>query len=509
MKLTVVREDSTEEISVRAGESIYESLTRHNIYLTVPCGGKGICGKCRIQLLEGNLNVTKADYKNLTGEQIEQGVRLACRAYPTQNIKIRVWEEEPFEVVTSVKKSEVILNPQKKVDYGVAVDIGTTTIAMELVDRISGKPLKSIGQLNRQRSYGADVISRISACNDGKQEKLTNVIRTQLVEMIEQFQVEQISKIVIAANTTMCHILMGYDCVSLGKYPFEPVNIETIYIHSQKLFGTMLPSCEVLILPGISTYVGADIVSGLVYCGFADAKKVCAMIDLGTNGEVAIGTKDRIVVTSAAAGPAFEGGNISCGTGSIPGAISEVEIRYGMAKVKTIKDKEPVGICGSGVIDLTAELLQNKVIDGNGTLIANYFEDGFPVSLSRSGEIVFFQEDVREIQMAKSAIYSALTLLVKHYGITMEEVDKVYLAGGFGFHVNIEKAVRIGLFPEQWKEKIEIVGNTALKGAELALGNGDFLKRAKAVVNVSKELVLATDREFSELYTANLFFEHA
>nr|WP_297933994.1 ASKHA domain-containing protein [uncultured Lachnoclostridium sp.] len=507
MKLTVISKDGQQVISMREGLSVLQALTENKIYVTSPCGGKGICGKCKIRLVKGTLPVTEADRRILTKEQIELGIRLGCRAYLTEDATIEVEKEEEFQVVMNAMEVSENIKQNEDAQYGIAIDIGTTTIAMEVVDVKNKVIQNSYGELNRQRSYGADVISRISACNAGDLEKLRDTIRNQLREMIQRFELHSISKIAISANTTMCHILMGYPCETLGVYPFEPVNVNTIRTNSQDLFGDSIPFCQVVILPGISTFVGADIVSGLVSCGFSETEKVSVLIDLGTNGEMAIGTKNQILVTSAAAGPAFEGGNISCGTGSIPGAISSVEIQYGMAKVRTIQDKDPVGLCGSGVLELTAELLSNELIDETGALDERYFEEGFPVALSNKGEVVFTQRDIREIQMAKSAVYSAATLMTRRYGVKIDDVDKVYLAGGFGFHVNIEKAIAIGLLPKQWKEKITVVGNASLRGAELALVEDDFIRKAEAVVEVASVLALANDKDFSELYTENMFFE--
>lgn len=511
MYLTVIQDragkaEKSSTIPVQKGESIIKILTRNHIYLTSPCGGNGSCGKCRVQVIKGELAATDADRRFLSEEELAGGIRLACRAYIQGDLTIAVKEEEEFEVLTGVEP-EAETEQEKGSNPAVAIDIGTTTIALALIDVATGNTIRTMGELNRQRSYGQDVVSRIAASNEGAAQELTSMIRSQLSDMLKRLNVKELSQIVIAANTTMCHILMGYSCEKLGVYPFEPVNIHTIHTTSQELFSIEIPDCEVVILPGISTYVGADIVSGLVQCGFADSEDISVLIDLGTNGEMAIGNRDRILVTSAAAGPAFEGGNIKCGTGSVPGAVSAVDIQYGRAKVETIQNKTPVGICGSGVVELTAELLKNERIDETGALDEDYFEDGYPVVLGMAGKIVFTQKDIREIQMAKSAVASALELLTKRYGIKMEEVDKVYLAGGFGFYVNIEKAVLIGLIPEQWKDKIVVSGNTSLKGSVDAIMKNDFIQKAEALVKVSSELALAMDPEFNELYTKNMFFE--
>lgn len=512
MYLTVLRHTAAEpgtgeRYAMKSGESILQVLVRNHLVLEAPCGGNGTCGKCTIQLVSGKLSVTEADTRTLTREQLESGLRLACRAYPEADITVRIREQAEFKVLMSGEQSG---NEQEHAaeesEYGIAIDIGTTTIAMELIELHSGRTVKSIGELNQQRSFGADVVSRIAASNEGNAKRLTEMIRGQLSAMIKRLEPASLNTIIIAANTTMCHILMGYPCESLGLYPYTPVNIKTIYTDSYSLFGKDIPACEVIILPGISTYVGADIISGIVQCGITDTEHISAFVDLGTNGEMALGNQERILVTSAAAGPAFEGGNISCGTGSIPGAISSVEIKYKMARVKTIQNKTPVGLCGSGVVELTAELLRNGLIDETGAMSEEYIEAGYPVTRSIDGNVVMIQKDVREIQMAKSAVYSALVLLVKRYGISMDEVDKVYLAGGFGFYLNIEKAVAIGLLPRQWKDKIIVAGNTSLLGAKSALVDKWFIEKAEAAVEVASELSLAMDQEFNELYTENMFF---
>ncbi len=508
MKLTVVRDGIVEEVFLKEGECVQDGLARLGESFVAPCGGNGTCGKCRIKVLKGYLPVTSKELRLLKEEQINEGIRLACQAYIAQDVTIEIEKTQEYEVLTNTVISKNCCEYKEQSKYGVAIDIGTTTIAMELIEIASGEVLESIGELNRQSCYGADVISRIAAYNQGKGDELRKIIREQLEKMMQKLSQKNIAKIVIAANTTMIHILMGYECNTLGVYPYEPVNINTIRINSRQLFGEKVSNCDVVILPGISTYIGADITAGLLSCGFDNAQKVSVFIDLGTNGEMAIGTKNRILVSSAAAGPAFEGGNISCGIGSVPGAVSSVDIVHGMAKVKTIQEKEPVGVCGSGVLELTSELLVNHLIDETGLLHEDYQEEGFPVMLARIGEIVFLQEDIREVQMAKSAVCSALILLVKKYGIELEEVNKVYLAGGFGVCLNIKKAVQIGLIPKQWGEKIEPVGNTALKGAELVVKNDKLLDLVQNLIEVSEELTLAEEPEFGQLYMDHMFFRN-
>ncbi len=266
----------------------------------------------------------------------------------------------------------------------------------------------------------------------------------------------------------------------------------------------------VTVMPGISTYVGADIAAGILCCGFAEAKKPCMLIDLGTNGEMALGTGERLLCTSTAAGPAFEGGNISCGTGSVRGAICAVKITDTdplRVEVSTIADGAPVGICGTGVLDMTAELVRSGLVDETGLLDEDYFDDGIYLTEDQHGEpIIFTQQDVREIQLAKAAVRAGAEVLVKKYGISFDEIETVYLAGGFGFKLNIEKAISIGLLPECFAGKIQIAGNTSLKGAGMCLADADQIRIVEELIRHSTEIGLGSDKDFSEAYMDAMFF---
>ena len=214
------------------------------------------------------------------------------------------------------------------------------------------------------------------------------------MQLTEECGIElaEIQRIMISGNTTMGHLLMGYDCSGLGVFPFTPVNIDLIEGKASDILKLQDTEAKVQLLPGISTYVGGDIVSGLFACDFDKNEEVCMLIDLGTNGEMAIGNKDRILVTSTAAGPAFEGGNITWGTGSIPGAICSAQIKDKKAEVRTIKDESPPGICGTGVVETAAELLKEELIDETGRLEDDYFDEGYPLAETADGTTIFFTQ---------------------------------------------------------------------------------------------------------------------
>lgn len=512
-EVVVHRGAETKTILVKEGESLLDAFIRQEIYISAPCGGKGRCGKCGIQVLNGNTWISDEDKKIYSEEELDAGWRLSCCLYPTEELEVSVSQsdESLFEAVGETENTEE--SGTEESFYHVAVDIGTTTIAMSLIGGESGKVFHTVTSVNSQRAYGADVISRIQASVDGKKEELKKSIQKDLQDSMEKLlketgvSGEDVGKIVIGGNTTMGHLLMGYDCDTLGVFPFTPVNIDFIK-GTEEILGTdRFGKKEVILLPGISTYVGGDIVSGMYAYDFTEKEDVCMFIDLGTNGEMGIGNKEKILVTSTAAGPAFEGGNITWGMGSVPGAICSVKLEGTEAEVKTIRDEAPQGICGTGVVETAAELVREEIVDETGALDEDYFDDGFPLAKTPDGkEIVFTQKDVREIQLAKAAVRAGVETLLLRYGIKKEEVSKVYLAGGFGYKLNTDKAIAIGMIPEEWADRIVAVGNSSLSGACKYLKDENGDKTIEKLVSISEEVNLSADKEFNEFYMNEMFF---
>lgn len=512
-EVVVHRGAETKTILVKEGESLLDAFIRQEIYISAPCGGKGRCGKCGVQVLNGNTWISDEDKKIYSEEELDAGWRLSCCLYPTEELEVSVSQsdESLFEAVGETENTEE--SGTEESFYNVAVDIGTTTIAMSLTGGESGKVFHTVTSVNSQRAYGADVISRIQASVDGKKEVLKNSIQKDLQDSMDKLlketgvSGEDVGKIVIGGNTTMGHLLMGYDCDTLGVYPFTPVNIDFIK-GTEGILGTdRFGKKEVILLPGVSTYVGGDIVSGMYAYDFTEKEDVCMFIDLGTNGEMGIGNKEKILVTSTAAGPAFEGGNITWGMGSVPGAICSVKLEGTEAEVKTIRDEAPQGICGTGVVETAAELVREEIVDETGALDEDYFDDGFPLAKTPDGkEIVFTQKDVREIQLAKAAVRAGVETLLLRYGIKKEEVSKVYLAGGFGYKLNTDKAIAIGMIPEEWAERIVAVGNSSLSGACKYLKDENGDKTIEKLVSISEEVNLSADKEFNEFYMDEMFF---
>lgn len=511
IKITVLGLETTVLLECAENMSLLEAMVRHEIYISTFCGGRGTCGKCKIQLIQGELGISTADRTAFSKEELQEGYRLSCKAYAISDCSIKlITPEEPnFEVLADSlgMPQSIIMPASKEDDYAVAIDIGTTTIAISLLERKSNNLLYTYTSTNRQRVYGADVISRIKASNEGKQEKLKESIQRDLLlgirTVIEKAGVskESIKNLVIASNTTMRHLLLGYSCKTLGSYPFTPVNIAETTLSFQEVFGAEDLNAKVTFLPGISTFVGGDITAGLLACNFDKVELPCLLIDLGTNGELAIGTKNKILVSSTAAGPVFEGGSISCGVGSIVGAICNVKMEDDKLRYETISGKPPVGICGTGVIELLAELSEAGLVDHTGLLKEEYFLEGFTVAVDQVGKaIILTQKDIREIQLAKAAIRAGIEILVNRFGTTYEKIETVYLAGGFGYQLNTQKALRIGLLPKEFSGKIKTVGNSALGGAMKYSLEQTTQNSMEHMVKVSKEIYLSDDQDFNELY---------
>lgn len=521
----------TISIYMSRGENLLEVLVGNNLSISSDCGALGTCGKCLVQVVEGALDITLQDKAELSETDIANGYRLACMAYPSMDCTIILATEinDIFNVVTesicghaeinsrtdrgsrtysgdSREEAQIGNTLDKGNDYIIAVDLGTTTLALALVALPEGEVVDNYTAINPQRVYGSDVVSRIKASNEGKLNILSRLVWEELKKGIlnlikkQQIKLEDIKGITISGNTTMIHILMEYPCDGLGTYPFTPVNIGLISRSADDIFAIdyKLP---VTILPGISVFVGADITAGLLACGIDREESPCLFIDLGTNGEMALGNRDSILVTSTAAGPAFEGGNISCGIASIPGAICHVSCEGEQLIYETINDEPAIGICGTGLIELTAQLLKEGIIDSTGLLSDPYFENGYRIAGLR-----FIQKDIRELQMAKAAIRSGVDILVKRFGISYNQIDKVYIAGGFGYYLDIGKAIDIGLLPTALMNNARSVGNTSLSGAIYTIIDADADNRINHIISTAEEIHLANDEEFNDLFVQYLSF---
>ncbi|MBL8027815.1 MAG: DUF4445 domain-containing protein, partial [Fibrobacteres bacterium] len=460
-----------------------------------PCGGKGVCRKCRVEV-------------------INEAFVLSCQYRVTHDCHVVIPQNEPDTAV--VQSESAILKdiaPDKTYInsglYGLAIDIGTTTVVVYLIELATGKRVDTFSFLNPQSEFGLDVISRINYTienSDGLktlQSRIVNAINTGIDQLSKRNSIPsaKIVKTVIAANTTMLHLLAGIDPKGIAFAPFTPAFIEEKIIPAADIGIKTASGSNIILLPSISAYVGADITSGIAVTPMTESEKLSLFIDIGTNGEMAIGNRDGFICCSTAAGPAFEGARIECGMGGIAGAVSS----YGKNGYETIGHLKPAGICGSGLIDIIAWLLEKGIASPEGLL-----EEPFivvPAEETSIGKpIVITPRDVRETQLAKAAIAAGIKVLVQQAGATFSDVENIYLAGGFGSYINIKSAVRIGLLPKELESKIKSVGNTAGAGAFLAAKNDLFRDNIKSVVRKCKYVELSGLMEFNDAYIDEMIF---
>ena len=509
-------------------KNLLEMLQEKNEYISAPCNGNGICGKCIVRYKSGATEPTKQDREFLSEKQLEQGYRLACQSYPTEEYKVEIPEmEETIEVLSqweNQRTEEILKNTAEgtaeKTEnalYGICIDIGTTTLAALLVNLETEADCQTAVSVNHQRAYGSDVLSRISASNGGKKWEIQRCIRQDLQKLIrellqkEKITEQQIQRIVIAGNTTMCHLLRGFSCETLGVAPFLPVDLSWMEGSAADFLGMKELDTKVVILPGISAFVGADIMAGIAKMNMHRSEGYHLLLDIGTNGEMVLGNCRHMYVTSTSAGPAFEGGNISCGMAGIPGVISHVFMEetgkagfqvIGEADGENKKKQQAIGICGTGMIDLVYELRKHQMIDEHGTYSDLYFDTGYELA----GKVKFTQNDIREIQMAKAAIRAGVDILVKKAGIAFDEVDDCYLAGGFGTKIDITKAAGIGLIPKELEVKTIPVGNTVLAGTKEVLLGRISKEELEKIQTMADVINLAEENDFEELYLSYMDF---
>jgi uncharacterized 2Fe-2S/4Fe-4S cluster protein (DUF4445 family) len=413
--------------------------------------------------------------------------------------------------------------------YGLAVDIGTTTIVIYLLDLNSGEEIDVNSFYNPQKKYGADVISRINYAqsNENGKKELKEVLIKQLNKGIKKLTEDnkiandEIYKVSMVGNTIMLHLLLGIDAISIAKSPYVPVFTEELELNFNEVGLNINQNAIVQILPSISGYVGADIIGDLLTINMDSLKGNNLMIDIGTNGEIVLNKGNEIYSCSAAAGPAFEGANITFGTAGISGAISDFTIEGKEFKYSTINSKEPIGICGSGLLDMIAELYKYGFIESSGKIEdkknlnswkKEYLKDYNGkraikiTNKEASKEIYLTQQDIREVQLAKGAIAAGIEILLQKTNLKADDLDRVFLAGGFGSYINPDKACYIKMIPSNLKDKIIQIGNGAGTGAKIYLLNKKAKNRALKVKEKVNYIELSVNKEFQTEYINSMSF---
>jgi uncharacterized 2Fe-2S/4Fe-4S cluster protein (DUF4445 family) len=452
-------------------------------------------------MLTGELAVTAEERAKLSPAELADGWRLACRHRAEQNLRLDLAQ---WEATILTDDSVFEFMPQE--GLGIAVDIGTTTLVAQLLDLRSGHVLAVRTALNAQAQFGADIMSRIDfAVMNGGQAQLARTIREQLGQLIgelfrsAQADSGQLRRVVLVGNTVMHHLFCALSVEPLSRVPFESPTPGTQVLRAGDLGWPMTAATPVRFLPCLGSFVGSDLLAGLLATRLHEKDDLTALVDLGTNGEIVLGNRERILCTSTAAGPAFEGARISAGMRAATGAISEVRVEKGAMHCQVIGNVQPRGICGSGLVDAVACALDLGWVKPTGRFVDR-------AVLKLRAPVQLIQTDIRELQLAKGAIAAGLRILLRQWGAKPADLTCIYLAGAFGNYINITSARRIGLI-EAPVETIQPAGNTALLGAKLALFNlasdgADYADLLGKVRHVS----LNEDAEFHEVFVECMSF---
>ncbi|MBR6531603.1 MAG: DUF4445 domain-containing protein [Clostridia bacterium] len=427
------------------------------------CGGKGKCKKCLVAV-DGN-------------------AVLSCQYRIHSDISVSFCSEDEI-----ISETGAVETAEKAENLCLALDIGTTTLALALVSHDTKSIVKTVTRANPQRVSGADVMSRIEYCRKngvyGLQKPLIDTINYMIVEL----SADKTLEIYVSGNVTMLHIFLGIDCSSIGVAPYTPVFLEGRTVSGNSLG---LNVSEVTTLPSIHSFTGADIVAGMSFVGFPKKGRYNLLVDLGTNAEIVLFNEDSALCTSAAAGPCFEGANISCGMSATGGAVYS----YKNGICHTVGNLPARGICGTGLVDIVAGLLKNGTVDETGFMEC----ESFPIT----DGVEITQADIREYQLAKSAVYSAIVTLVRQKGIAFDDIETMYISGGFSAKISVENAVATGLLPTELKDKCVAVNNSSLLGTvKYACEKSDLSQ----FIRNATYLDLSASTDFSELFIENMVF---
>jgi len=581
-------------------QTLLQAAQKAGVHLAAVCGGAGVCGKCRVRIITGEVSPPNAaEEAFFTPEEMMQGYRLACMAQPLSDVKLHV----PPESLTTTQRLQVegretkiephpsvigldlemempdledlrsdqvrlrdacrdagfldvradlpvltcLSDRVRELDWkfrlvlrdgemvavlpvwetfaGLAVDIGTTKIAAYLVDLDTGDTLAKSGAMNPQVAYGEDVVSRIAFVNEDPANK--TVMQSALVDTLNGIIANlcaeaglspaQVVDAVVVGNTAIHHLFLGLPVMQLGMSPFIPAVSEAVQVQAAHLGLKIAPGANVYLPPNIAGYVGADHVSVQLVTRLLDEKRTVIACDIGTNTELSIIHKGQVWSCSCASGPAFEGAHISAGMRAAPGAIERVKIIDNEIFIETIEGGAPVGICGSGILDVISEMLSAGVLKYTGALqkkhplVRNETRKGdmLLAAASKTGherEIVVTRDDVNEIQLAKGAIRTGINVLMDKAGVTNEEVDAFILAGAFGTYIDVDSGINIGMFPPLARHKFTQVGNAAGIGAKQMLVSTEMRVMAEAIAEKVTYVELTTYPRFTHRFAKAMFF---
>jgi len=603
MVILIVKDRSV-KVPIIEGKNLLKLLQDH-VNLISPCGGAGLCGKCKVIILEGReflSQPTEREKMFLTKEELQQGYRLACQTSIISKmgrIVIEIPEEsygEEAKILESGLKITIVPNPlitriliknprpiieRQKSDYdrileqlenfiemekeakiplevmrtlpeitrekeenltitifdrkeiidislgnltdrnfGVAIDIGTTTVVAYLVNLNTAEELGSLSTLNPQIRFGGDIISRMDFAKKREQlELMRKIIRETVNNLIfrlcEKYKISSsdIMEICVVGNTAMHHLFLGISVINLVNPPYVPCTTRDVDIKAEQLEININKRGNIHVVGPLAGYVGSDVLADILVCGLHKSEEIEMLVDLGTNGEIALGNKDIIYVSSTAAGPAFEGVNISCGMMATSGAIDHVKIdSNGEVLYTVIGDTQPKGICGSGLIDVVAEMRKVGIINKRGRLkkksknvVVRDGELGFLIAKGEHRDIIISQRDIDELLLAKGAIRAGCEILMNKLGVQEDEISKVFLAGAFGSYVNKESILSIGMIPKVDRSKIFSIGNAAGAGAKAILLSKKFRDETEKIRKISKHIELMMEKDFNKIFASSMY----
>lgn len=447
------------------GTLLSELLTKEGFSVSHPCGGRGICGKCVAEV---------------NGEEV-----LCCRYTVEGDVTVRVIEQGNIVSEDGIEIAESCAD-----NVCLVLDLGTTAVTLAQIDKKSGKAVNILNRPNAQGAFGADVISRIRAAAEHGSEALQSAVINQTSEMMRLMGIKRADELFVAGNTVMLHLFFGEDCTGLGTAPYTPVFLCRRECEGQKLglYGVD----KVCALPSIAAFAGADVTAGLNSVSFPDEGKYSILADLGTNAEIVLFSRDKMLVTSAAAGPCFEGVGIECGMSASRGAVYEYK---SSSDLRTVEDAPAEGLCATGLIDVIAVMLKNGITDETGYMESTRFRI--------SDRVYITQSDIRNFQTAKSAVYSGIMTLIKKAGITTDQIDKLFISGGFASKINVDNAVTAGIIPKPLRERCVPLKNTCLAGTiKYACERNDI----DALIKNAEYTDLSCDESFAEAFIENMLF---
>ncbi len=609
-----LRLTSDEVVQTREDQSLYTSLKKAGIYLVASCGGKGVCGKCKVKVLDGASE--SVSHTKLTAKELKQGMVLACQTFPRGDLLLEIPKESKLVIgdkialaktknlVSYLESYGVVINPPVKrmslqlppptindnisdlermkrtlkekgladmrfthgfvsamagtlreakwiVDliyvpgngmeseaiflaspgyhrrYGLAIDIGTTTVVVYLVKLIDGSIVDVGSTYNSQIRFGDDVITRIvHATESGGLDELRNAvaadINTIVSSLLERHDLdeEQIYTATVAANTTMSHIFWGMNPASIREEPYIPtVNFFPLWKGGTAKLRVNAQA-PVYTVPSIASYVGGDIVAGVLASKMHRHPEIALFMDIGTNGEIAVGNNEWLMTAACSAGPCFEGSGIRCGMRATSGAIEAIKIDKETfePEISVIGGGTAMGICGSGMIDAVSEMFLTGILDLKGKFISGKTgrvresEEGleylfFPGDAHRR-DIVLTEPDIENLLRAKAAIYAGVTTLLAEVGLTIDSIERIYIAGGFGNYINVERAIILGMLPDAPRERFVFMGNTSITGAYLCLLSEELRDEAEKIASQMTYVELSVSHNFMDKYMSALFLPH-